>query len=137
MEREIRPFEPEFRIGDEIKDLLSGKHSYVFDIDRENRQYILRSYKQKTWYGCCHEDFVDYDQFKMHFNFENQYKLIHRTAVHTQLVSLDKVCEYLDKNIFQNYTYNAGNKIGNLTVNNKFTNKEEFLNTFRKTMGEE
>lgn len=137
MEREIIPFEPKFRIGDEIKDLLSGKKSYVFDIDRENRQYILRSYKQKTWYGCCHEDFVDYDQFKMHFNFESQYKLIHRTAVHTQLVSLDKVCEYLDKNIFQNYTYNAGNKIGNLTVNNKFTNKEEFLNTFRKTMGEE
>lgn len=49
---------------------------------------------------------------------------------------IDKVCEYLNKNIFQSYTYNAGNKIGNLTVNNKFTNKEDFIKNFRKAMEE-
>ena len=52
------------------------------------------------------------------------------------LVSIDKVYEYLNKNIFQSYTYNAGNKIGNLIVNNKFTNKEDFLKAFRETMEE-
>lgn len=50
------------------------------------------------------------------------------------LVNIDKVCEYLNKNIFQSYTYNARNKIGCLTVNNKFVNKDSFFEAFRKAM---
>ncbi|MBR5297443.1 MAG: hypothetical protein IKU29_06220 [Parabacteroides sp.] len=52
------------------------------------------------------------------------------------LVSIDKVYEYLNKNIFQSYTYNAGNKIGYLKVNNKFVSKDSFFENFHKSMEE-
>lgn len=83
--------ELQFRIGDEIEDILSEKRYIIYDIDKKNNKYLVKHYKYK-----------DYDYYKINpsiekttilFRNENYYRLIHRTQIQKELISIDKAVE--------------------------------------------
>ena len=100
--------ELQFRIGDEIENLLDEKRYIIYDIDKVNNKYLVKYYKYK-----------DYDYYKINpsiekttisFINENYYKLIHRTQIQKELISIDKaveVCRDVIKEICPNLIQNG------------------------------
>ena len=83
--------ELQFRIGDEIEHLIEGIRYIIYDIDKVNNKYLVKYYKYK-----------DYDYYQINpsvekttisFMNEKYYKLIHRTQIQKELISIDKAVE--------------------------------------------
>lgn len=100
--------ELQFRIGDEIEDLIKNIRYIIYDIDKENNKYLVKYYKYK-----------DYDYYNINpsiekttisFINENYYRLIHRTEIQKELISIDKaveVCRNVIKEICPNLIQNG------------------------------